>query len=209
MFFNKLKLIVVGLSNIFNYNSAPIEEVQIVDYNTEYVYSEKYSEGEELIITKGEYGYSHIVDGQEIDTKEPINQIIKVGTHKNADYKGILTGYGPDCNGCSKLGIVACRTADKKNWSLVNDGIIYNDVDYGDVNIVASDTTLFPCGTIIEISNSKYENILAVVLDTGYTMRHQWRTNKIVHLDLAFKTEKNTNSVTNKNTNYHVKRWGW
>ena len=208
MIFNKIKIIIIGISNIFNYAPAEKEEMNIIEYETEYVYSEKYSEGEEFLISEGEYGYSYF-DGEKEIIKEPINQILKVGTHKNADYKGILTGYGPDCVGCNKEGYVACKTSEKKRWSLIKDGIIYHDSDYGDVYIIASDTTLFPCGTIIEINNSKYENVIAVVLDTGFTMRKAWRVNKVVHLDLAFETEKGTNAVTNKNTNYHVKRWGW
>ena len=206
---NKLKIILIGISNIFNYNAAPTEEVKIIDFETEYVYAEKYSEGEEVIFQEGEPGYAHIVDGEEIRYKEPVNQIIQVGTHKNSDYSGTITGYGPDCYGCNSEGIVACKTADKKLWSLVNDGVIYPDSDYGDVHIVAADKTLFPCGTIVEISNSNYDKLLAVVLDTGYTMRRQWRLNNRVHLDLAFETENGTNLVTNKKTSYHVKRWGW
>ena len=209
MFFNKLKIILISLSNLFNYQSSPKEEVKIIDYETEYVYAEKYSEGEEIILNDGEVGYSYFINGELVSVKEPVNKILQVGTHKNADYKGVLTGYGPDCYGCSKQGYVACKTSSKKSWSLINDGIIYMDSDYGDVNIVASDTTLFPCGTIIEINNSNYKNILAVVLDTGYTMRKAWRLNNVVHLDLAFGSEKGTNAVTNRNTNYHVKRWGW
>ena len=207
MIFDKIKIVLIGIASIFNYNSAPKENVEIVDYETEYVYAEKYSEGEELIIREGEYGYSYYSDGQEIEYKEPVNQIVQVGTHKNADYKGILTGYGADCKGCT--GYVACKTENKKIWNLIDDGVIYNDSDYGEVNIVAADRSLFPCGTIIEITNSKYDHVLAVVLDTGYDMRRAWRNNNRVHLDLAFEAEKGTNSVTNKNTKYHVKRWGW
>lgn len=207
MIFNKIRIIIIGLSNIFNFNSAPVEEVKVIEYETEYVYAEKYSEGEELIIKDGEYGYSHIVDGKEVMYKEPVNQIIQVGTHKNTDYKGTLTGYGADCKGCT--GVVACKTKNKKTWNLYDDGLVYKDDDYGDVHILAADKTLFPCGTIIEINNSDYDNLLAVVLDTGYTMRKAWRQNKYVYIDLAFESEKSLNAITNKSTKYHVKRWGW
>lgn len=209
MLFDKLRIILIGISNIFNLQEAPVEEVKIVDYKTDYVYSEKYAEGEEFVMTNGEYGYTHLVDGESVFTKEPVNKVIQIGTHKKNDYNGVLTGYGPDCPGCNVNGIVACTTADHKLWSLTKDGIVYNDKVYGEVSILAADRTLFPCGTIIEINNSKYKNLIGVVLDTGYTMRRQWRINERVHLDLAFTTEEGTNAVTNKNTNYHVKRWGW
>ncbi|MBQ4634074.1 MAG: G5 domain-containing protein [Bacilli bacterium] len=208
---NKLKVIIIGLANIFSldFSEAVVEEFKIIDYETEYVYSEKYSKGEELIITKGQDGYAHEVNGKEKIIKESINEVIQLGTRENADYEGMLTGYGPDCVGCSKQGYVACSTENKEKWSLIHDGIIYNDSIYGEVNIVAADHTLFPCGTIIEITNNDYDKLLAVVLDTGGTMRLKWRNHKEVHLDLAFSSEQETPSVTSKNTIYHVKRWGW
>ena len=209
MLFYRLKIILIGLSNLFNFSSAPEEEIKVIDYKTEYVYSEKYAEGEELIITNGENGYIHLKEGEEIERKEPVAQIVQVGTHKDNNYNGTLTGYGPDCKGCNKKGYVACQTKEKSKWSLISNGIIYTDEDYGEVNIVASDHSLFPCGTIIEITNANYDHILAVVLDTGYTMRKEWRTNKKVHIDLALTTEKGSNLITNKNTDYYVKRWGW
>ena len=209
MIFNKIRIILIGLASIFNYDSAPTDEVKVIEYQTEYVYAEKYSEGEELIIQEGEHGYSHLVNGKEVEHKEPVNEIIQVGTHKNTEYKGTLTGYGPDCVGCNKQAIVACKTADRKLWSLTADGLIYTDHDYGEVRIVAADKTLFPCGTIIEINNSKYKGLLAVVLDTGHTMRKSWRKNQTAWLDLAFETDKGTNAITNKKTKFHVKRWGW
>lgn len=208
---NKLKIIIIGLVSIFSFDSseAVVEEFKIIDYETEYVYSEKYSKGEELVITKGQDGYAHEVNGEEIVIKESINEVVQLGTREDAFYEGMLTGYGPDCVGCSKQGYVACYTEYKEKWSLVHDGIIYNDSVYGEVNIVAADHTLFPCGTIIEISNNNYDKLVAVVLDTGGTMRSKWRNKKEVHLDLAFSSEKETLNVTSRNTNYHVKRWGW
>ncbi len=207
MIFEKIKIVLIGLANIFNYNAAPVEEVNVIEYKTEYVYVEKYSEGEEVLLQEGEYGYSHIIDGKEVERKEPVNQIIQVGTHKDTEYKGTLTGYGADCKGCT--GVVACKTREKKVWNLLDDGLVYTDKDYGDVHIVAADHAQFPCGTIIEINNSDYENLLVVVMDTGYTMRQAWRNYNYAFIDLAFEAEKGLNAVTNKNTKYHVKRWGW
>ena len=204
----KIKVIIIFLLNLFNYSETNIKDFKILDYETEYVFAENYAEDEEFIISKGEKGYSYIENDQEV-TKKPVKEVVKKGTRTNNDFSGTLTGYGPDCKGCSKIGTVACSTKDNKNWSLINDGIIYEDEDYGSVNIVASDHLLFPCGTIIEITNKNYEKLTAVVLDTGYTMRYKWRQNKEVHLDLAFASEKETSNVTSNETSYHVKRWGW
>ena len=48
MIFNKIRIILIGLASIFNYDSAPTDEVKVIEYQTEYVYAEKYSEGEEF-----------------------------------------------------------------------------------------------------------------------------------------------------------------
>ena len=142
----KIKVIIIFLLNLFNYSETNIKDFKILDYETEYVFAENYAEDEEFIISKGEKGYSYIENDQEV-TKEPVKEVVKKGTRTNNDFSGTLTGYGPDCKGCSKIGTVACSTKDNKNWSLINDGIIYEDEDYGSVNIVASDHLLFsgPC----------------------------------------------------------------
>ena len=94
-------------------------------------------------------------------------------------------------------------------FSLINDGIYYNDSEYGDVRVVAADQREFPCGTVLEISNSYLnEPIYGIVLDTGYSMKKAYN-NGIIHIDLAFKSEKEININTNNDTNFNVKRWGW
>lgn len=208
---NKIVIVLVGITNLFSFNyiEEKNESFEIIDYETEYVYSEKYTKGEELIITEGKKGYIHEINGEQINKQEAVTEVIRLGTNEKADYEGMLTGYGPDCIGCSKEGYVACYTEDKKKWSLIHDGIIYNDSDYGEVNIVAADHTLFPCGTIIEINNNNYNKLITVVLDTGGTMRSKWRNNREIHLDLAFKEEALASEATSKTTQYHVKRWGW
>lgn len=207
----KIQLILLGFYSIFSFktNEFEDEEFKIIDYEVEYVYSEKYSQGEELVIQDGHRGYLHLVNGEEKNAKESINKIVKIGTRENADYIGDLTGYGPDCAGCSKKGYVACSTKDKENWSLIYNGIIYNDDDYGEVSIVAADHSLFPCGTIVEFSDKNDNSVVAIVLDTGATMRNKWRNNNKVHLDLAFENEKDAIGANAKQINYHVKRWGW
>ena len=122
----KIKVIIIFLLNLFNYSETNIKDFKILDYETEYVFAENYAEDEEFIINKGEKGYSYIENDQEV-TKEPVKEVVKKGTRTNNDFSGTLTGYGPDCKGCSKIGTVACSTKDNKNWSLINDGIIYED----------------------------------------------------------------------------------
>ena len=73
-------------------------------------------------------------------------------------YTGSLTGYGPNCSGCSG------RTAsgyDVRNTST------YTDSEFGEVRIVAADKSI-PFYTIVRISNiPDTDPIIAIVLDTG------------------------------------------
>ena len=43
-----------------------------------------------------------------------VSEIIEIGTGPLNQYIGTLTGYGPDCPGCSAVGNVACRTREGK-----------------------------------------------------------------------------------------------
>ena len=73
--------------------------------------------------------------------------------------KGKMSGYGPDCKGCS--GNLA------SGINARNGNIYYNDKKYGRIRIVAGDRK-YKFGTIVRIKNSKAgNNIIAVVLDRG------------------------------------------
>lgn len=90
--------------------------------------------------------------------EEPIVQN-NVSSEVLATYSGDLTGYGPDCAGCS--GRLACDST----INVTNGNTTYNDPAFGQVNIVAASKNL-PCGSIVEF-NSKNGNIKAIVLDRG------------------------------------------
>lgn len=90
---------------------------------------------------------------------------------------GKMSGYGPDCDGCS--GYLA-------SGDYVGDGnIYYNDPTYGQVRIVAGDKS-YSFGTIVRISNSILgESFLAVVLDRGGSIG----LNKKCMFDLLYPSE--------------------
>lgn len=72
---------------------------------------------------------------------------------------GTMSGYGPDCVGCSGF---LSSGKDARNGN-----IYYQDPTYGTVRIVAGDRT-YKFGTIVRIKNSRAgSNLLAVVLDRG------------------------------------------
>ena len=126
------------------------------------------------------------------------------------EFTGRLTGYGPNCRGCSGTGNLACKTREKTVFSLKNDGIYYNDSVYGKVRIVAAATSKFKCGTIITITKPGQQPFTAVVLDTGGSMRKAW-ANGTVWMDLAYEDEtmSGSDNLTGSNIKFSVQRYGW
>lgn len=95
-------------------------------------------------------------------------------------YYGTLTGYGPDCRGCSGI------TASGYN---VKDTITYYDEEFGEVRIVAADKSI-PFYSIIKFSTmTDSEPIYAIVLDTGGSVGFD----KYTTFDLLFPTEAEAN----------------
>lgn len=101
--------------------------------------------------------------------EEPVYNVLRT-------YTGNLTGYGPDCYGCSG------KTAsgyDVRNTST------YTDEEFGEVRIVAADKSI-PFYTIVRISNiPNTDPIIAIVLDTGGAVGF----NKHTLFDLLFPSE--------------------
>lgn len=163
------------------------------------------------IIVEGQDGIVLKENGEIIQTyRDVVDEVIEVGTGPIGAYNGRMTGYGPDCKTCSGIGKVACPTQDRKYHSLIQDGIYYADIDYGQTRIVAATKTIFPCGTIIEV-NKNHEKFMAIVLDRGGAIENAWNNNQQILIDLSFESEKNPEifKVTSNDVNYKVKRWGW
>lgn len=200
----------IGINNADMMKSSSIVNT-IIKYDTITTYNSKIPSGIVNILTNGQDGIVY-VDGsgntfKTIQTK--IDKVVEIGIGKYGEYVGTFTGYGPDCATCDGRGYVSCPTDTGKYINLKTDGIYYQDKTFGEVRIIAADQREFPCGTIIEISNSDLTKpILGIVLDTGYSMRSAYDQG-IIHIDLAFASEADLNISTNKNTNFSVKRWGW
>ena len=164
------------------------------------------------VITEGKDGIIYYNDDGTIVLEEVVDEEVIIGTGKNGEYTGVMTGYGPDCSTCSGRGYVSCKTEDKKNFNLINDGVYYNDDEYGEVRVLAAALSEFPCGTIVEVKSSNLGDFTGIVMDTGYTMREQLK-NGVYHFDVAYETEKNEEikKATNMSGEviYSVQRWGW
>lgn len=186
---------------------------EVDSYDVEYVYNESIpSTSEPVVLVKGINGLDYTYDGLNyIHLSDKVNEVVQIGTGAQGIYTGKLTGYGPDCPGCSLVGNVSCRTREGKNHSLTYDGLYYNDVVYGNLIILAADHTLFPCGTVVKVNNGILNEFTGIVLDTGIAMRKAWRNDGIVWMDLAFSSQKEalTGGATSSNTTFSVQRWGW
>lgn len=185
-------------------------ENQTINYSTVYQYNSKIPSNISRVLVKGEDGivYVNNYDNTQIVLKEVVNEIVEVGTGAQGMFQGRLTGYGPDCPGCSSVGNVSCRTKEGLNHSLINNGITYTDQEYGEVRILAAATSAFPCGTIIAVDNGILTPFYAIVLDSGYDMRNAWQ-NGNVWFDLAFESQASVTNVSNKTALFNVQRWGW
>lgn len=184
------------------------EEVSTFDSFTQVSYdvplftSKLAQEGIDEIVHKyytTEYANGEIVN-QEFDEQivvQPLqDEIILEGKGNPGSFTGSLTGYGPDCVGCS--GVVAC----KPYPNVQNGNIYFNDSTYGTLRIVAADRDI-PCGTIVTIENFYQGDVQAIVLDRGSAITD----NK---MDLLFSSESETVAVgRQRDIQYTINRWGW
>lgn len=194
-----------------NKNVSVVTEV--IPYETDIIYNDNLPNGEKNVISAGSNGLKFVnSNGEEVIIQNVINETIELGTAPQATFTGIITGYGPDCTTCSGVGNVACRTKDRQTFNLLNDGIYYNDEEYGSVRVLAADLTGFPCGTIIKVESRTLGTFMGIVLDTGYDMRKHYAMG-IYHFDVAYLTE--LDEMVPKTTDmsgsvvYNVQRWGW
>lgn len=201
-------------TTIYNPNGSKTATIinEVIKYDTDYVYNDKVPKtADPIILKEGINGLSFTYDGLDYKTLSNVeNEVVQVGTAKDGIFTGRLTGYGPDCPGCSTVGNVSCLTREKKRHSLIYDGLYYTDIDYGQMRILAADNGAFPCGTVIKVDNGILKEFYGIVLDTGITMRRAWKEG-VVWMDLAFSSEKEalTAGATSSNTKYSVQRWGW
>lgn len=186
---------------------------EIIEYETITTYNSSLPSNIQKTLVKGKNGVSFIdKNGETVVLEAAVNEEIELGTGKYGVYKGIMTGYGPDCSTCNGIGYVACKTESKENFNLIEDGVYYNDSEYGEVRVLAAALTEFPCGTIINVESKTLGNFVGIVLDTGYDMRKHLEEG-IYHFDVAYTTEKDEmvakTTDMSGNVIYNVQRWGW
>lgn len=127
------------------------------------------------------------------------NQIINT-------YTGTLTGYGPDCYGCGNRVTNKVSTASGYHIANIVDGniepaftITYTDSEYGEVRILAGDSTL-PYKTIVRVIVPNEEPIIGIVLDRGSTVGFENCRSKngcLTTFDLLYETESSARGKLN------------
>ncbi len=180
-----------------------------IDYETIYVYNEKLPSNISKTIKEGNTGLALTDDDNSI-LIEAQPKIIEQGSGKQGIYYGYLTGYGADCEGCT--GIFYCPTREGKWMNIYEDGVYYNDIEFGSVRVLAAATKQFPCGTIITVEDHIHEKFTGIVLDTGSAMRRAYSFGK-VHIDVAHPLETSAGIGTftdfSGTVKFEVQRWGW
>lgn len=220
-----ISLLLVGFTSLFSGSVMEKEQVEtlninnnksnsvineIIPYQSKTVYNSKLPSTITKVVVPGEVGLQTKNENNEmIVVKEPVEEVIEKGTGAAGIYVGKITGYGPDCAGCSATGTVACYTKNKEKHSLVNDGIYYEDEDFGSVRILSAASAI-PCGTIIKIDNGVLEPFYGVVLDRGGSMNRAWNSGT-VWIDLAYSSNNDARNakITGNNIKFEVQRWGF
>lgn len=151
---------------------------------------------ERQVIQEGMNGLTVEYNGVKIEVQKPQSEVIQVGDKVISTFVGSMTGYGPDCKGCSgKVGA---------GQDVRNGNIYYNDSKYGKLRIVAADKK-YPYGTVMRVSNSNVlkEPTLVIVMDRGGAVKGD-------KIDLLYDSEKNVpRGATQKNITIDIIRLGW
>lgn len=207
----------IGSKCEINYkvNSKEFENVSEFVYKEANVEQEKKEivkeitkEKEEVIEKQPEIVKENIVE-EPIDNYFMDKQVIST-------YTGILTGYGPDCIGCGNYNTNKVSTASGYHIADIVENVIqpaftitYNDSEYGEVRIVAGDSTL-PFNSIVRITIPNQDPIIAIVLDRGSTVGFEnCKSSKgcLTNFDLLFAKESESLGKTH-NVMFEVLRIG-
>ena len=150
---------------------APVEVIPEVTEEpvVEEVEEVKEESKEEVIIGKDE-----VIDEEELPTP-PKEEVYVPPITVGSTFNGTMSGYGSDVEGSGYT----------YSGYYIRDTIYYNDPTYGELRILAGDSSI-PMGTVIEVSNSNAGNFTGIVLDTGRNIGF----GRVYDFDLLFKTSK-------------------
>lgn len=134
----------------------------------------------------------------EVKSVANMDEVALYGPYSPVSFTGQMTGYGPDCVGCS--GKVACPP----RQDVRNNNIYYEDANYGSVRILAADKKI-PCGSMIKIQNLTFssEPVYGIVLDRGGVIKGNI-------IDFLVASEADSDAVgRQRDVYFEIIRWGW
>ena len=170
---------------------APVEVIPEVTEEpvVEEVEEVKEESKEEVIIGKDE-----VIDEEELPTP-PKEEVYVPPITVGSTFNGTMSGYGSDVEGSGYT----------YSGYYIRDTIYYNDPTYGELRILAGDSSI-PMGTVIEVSNSNAGNFTGIVLDTGRNIGF----GRVYDFDLLFKTSKEAiNYGVSRNAAFKILRVGY
>ncbi len=170
---------------------APVEVIPEVTEEpvVEEVEEVKEESKEEVIIGKDE-----VIDEEELPTP-PKEEVYVPPITVGSTFNGTMSGYGSDVEGSGYT----------YSGYYIRDTIYYNDPTYGELRILAGDSSI-PMGTVIEVSNSNAGNFTGIVLDTGRNIGF----GRVYDFDLLFKTSKEAiNYGVSRNATFKILRVGY
>lgn len=154
---NNLSKMVDTVSGVYMGNvvkSVDTQDIDVKDNEENQVKEDNNEEkSDEISSTNKEEDKTLVVeeDNSQSNVSSPDYNVIET-------YTGSLTGYGPDCRGCSG------KTASGYD---VRNTITYNDEEYGEIRILAADKSI-QMYSVVRVSNVPgMEPFIAIVLDTG------------------------------------------
>lgn len=176
-------IVYLQVTNMSRIDSIVVDSnIKYVDSNALFSQVDTLNDYEKNDISNDLVNYEVIEKKQEdyiiVNNEEVVdeNKTTVAVNSQNEILVGKMSGYGPDCYGCS--GYLASGV-------YVGDGnVYYNDSEYGQVRILAGDKK-FKFGTIVRINDS----MLAIVLDRGGSIG----VGKKFLFDLLYVTESEAN----------------
>ena len=186
----------------FKVNSKEMNKLSWVVYNSGDVIIQEESNSDDKLIESNELDEVKEVVKEEVIVEEKVVEVKEDKFFMNKEvintYTGTLTGYGPDCYGCGNRVTNKVSTASGYHIANIVDGkiepaftIMYNDSEYGDVRILAGDSSL-PYKTIVRVMVPNEEPIIGIVLDRGSTVGFENCRSKngcLTTFDLLYETE--------------------
>ena len=112
--------------------------------------------------------------------------------------QGKITGYGPDCAGCS--GVTA------SGFNAKDGNIYYDDKTFGTIRVVAADKSI-PFGSIVKIEGLDISPLLAIVLDRGGAIG--FSEGKHAYFDLLYENETGALAFGRKDATFEILRLGY